>query len=80
MCVVIRTHLDTRFFPVEGFDRFVVHRHVMCVVRRTQLDTRFFPVGVDEGGGVRRYTEYRVDGYCLRTGVDYSGGVRRHTA
>ena len=52
----------------------------MCVVRRTQLDTRFFPVGVDEGGGVRRYTEYRVDGYCLRTGVDDSGGVRRHTA
>ena len=52
----------------------------MCVVIRTQLDTRFFPVGVDEGGGVRRHTKQRVDGYCLRTGVDYSGGVRRHTA
>ena len=67
---------------VRGFlvDRFVVHRHVMCVVIRAQLDTRFFPVGVDEGGGVHRYTEYRVDGCCLRTGVDDSGGVRRHTA
>ena len=31
-------------------------------------------------GGVRRHTEERVDGYCLRTGVDDSGGVRRHTA
>ena len=51
----------------------------MCVVIRTQLDSRLFPVGVDEVGGVRRHTEYRVDGYCLRTGVDDSGGVRPHT-
>ena len=57
MCIVIRAHLDTRFFPVGGVDRFVVHRHVMCVVIRSQLDTRFVPVGVDEGGGVRRRTE-----------------------
>ena len=41
MCVVIRTHLDTRFFPVRGFDRYVVHRHVMCVLIRSYLDTRF---------------------------------------
>ena len=48
MCVVIRTHLDTRFFPVGGGDRYVVHGHVMFVVIRAYLDTRFFPVG---GGG-----------------------------
>ena len=35
---------------------------------------------MDEGGGVGRHTEQRVDGYCLRTGVDDSGGVRRYTA
>ena len=55
--MLMRGRLDTRFFPVWGVDRLVVHRHVMCVVIRTQLDTRFFPVGVDEGGGVRRHTE-----------------------
>ena len=57
MCIVIRTYLDTSFFPVGGIDRYVVHRHVMCVVIRTHLDKRFFPVGADEGGGVRRHTE-----------------------
>ena len=57
MCLVIRAHLDTRFFPVRGVGRYVVHRHVMCVVIRAYLDTRFFPVGVDEGGGVLRHTE-----------------------
>ena len=54
MCIVIRTYLDTSFFPVGGIDRYVVHRHVMCVVIRAYLDTRFFPVG-GKKGGTRRH-------------------------
>ena len=38
----------------------------------------YYPcTGMDEGGGVHRQYEERVDGYCLRTGVDDSGMMNR---